>query len=127
MLSLQTLIICASIHHHNTAKVARVIGGVLNAEICTPEEVSPTNVADYNLIGVGSGIYFGRFHSSVRQWIDRLSASPQKVFVFSTEGLPSLWRFWHWPIKSMLLKKGFTVVGEFHCGGLDTVGPFLED
>lgn len=122
----RTLILCKSVHHQNTARVARIIADTLVADLRSPEEVLPSAVQDYDLVGFGSGIYFGRFHSALRRWIEQLpDASPphRRAFVFSTAGLPSLWRLWHWPLKSQLLKKGFEIVGEFHCSGFDTVGP----
>jgi flavodoxin len=122
----RTLIICKSVHHQNTAKVARTIAEVLGADLCAPEAVDAESALDYDLIGFGSGVYFGRFHPALRQWIERLPDVSQfhhSAFVFSTAGLPSLWRLWHWQSKSQLSRKGFEVVGEFCCRGFDTVGP----
>lgn len=122
----RTLIICKSVHHGNTAKVAQAIGDVLHAQIFAPEDVPCARLDDYDLIGLGSGIYFGRFHSALRRWVRELPIGPphgRRAFVFSTSGLPFLWRVWHWPLKSLLMKKGCDVIGEFHCRGFDTVGP----
>ena len=38
-------------------------------------------------------------------------------------GLPLLTQFWHGPLKADLARRGFRVVGEFHCRGFDTWGP----
>jgi len=122
----KTLIICKSVHHQNTAKVAQAIANVLRAEICEPEDVPYARLDEYDLIGLGSGIYFGRFHSALRRWVCEMPNVPsqgRRVFLFSTSGLSFLWRVWHWPIKSRLQKKGWDVTGEFHCRGFDTVGP----
>ena len=126
MTSPRTLILCVSVHHQNTATVAHVMATALNAKVCSPQEIRPDGLHEYDLIGFGSGIYFGQFHIELRRWVDDLPKNPdehRKSFMFSTEGLPCLWRLWHWPIKAKLLKKGYDVVGEFHCGGFDTVGP----
>jgi hypothetical protein len=45
------------------------------------------------------------------------------AFVFSTSGLPFLAKLWHGPLKKLLARKGFEVVGEFSCRGFDTWGP----
>jgi flavodoxin len=122
----KTLIVCQSVHHRNTAMVAQAMGDVLEADIRTPETAPADKLDDYDLFGFGSGIYFGRFHGTLRDWIDRLPDAPQITrpsFVFSTSGLPMLWRLWHWPLKSCLARKGFRVLGEFHCRGFDTFGP----
>jgi flavodoxin len=124
----RTLVVYKSIHHQNTAHVAGVIANILHADVCCPDDVAPEKLLDYDLIGFGSGIYFGRFHPSLLQWIDHapdVSLVHRKAFVFSTEGLPSLGWFWHRSLKSRLLRKGFDIVGEFHCGGFDTVGPLI--
>lgn len=124
--SARTLIVCKSVHHQNTSKVARAIADVLHAEICSPEDVSSEKLDDDILVGIGSGIYFGRFHSAVRRWVRQMPDRPahgRRAFVFSTSGLPFLWRLWHWPLTSLLKKKGYEIVGQFHCRGFDTVGP----
>ncbi len=77
------------------------------------------------LIGIGSGIYFGRFHKSIRVWLKSLPANAgegHRAFVFSTSGLPFLSRMYHRPLRRGLEKKGFEVVGEFSCRGFDTFG-----
>lgn len=43
--------------------------------------------------------------------------------MFSTSGLPFFLKAWHAPLKSLLGRKGFEVVGEFSCRGFDTWGP----
>lgn len=125
-MSLRTLIVCMSVHHHNTAKVANVLANTLHADVCDPKDLTAEKLSHYDLIGFGSGIYFGRFHSALRQKISELPDCPsahRDAFLFSTEGLPSLFCLFHWPIKSRLIQKGFNIVGEFHCSGYDTVGP----
>lgn len=123
---MKTLILCKSVHHQNTASIAHVLADVLNADIRAPEETPAKILDDYDLIGFGSGIYFGRFHSALRAWIDRLPESARldrSAFVLSTAGLSSLWRCWHSPLKARLKQKGFNVVTEYHCRGFDTFGP----
>jgi len=122
----RTLIVCKSVHHQNTAKVARIIANVLDAEVCAPEEVLPAAIHNYDLVGFGSGIHFGRFHVALRQWINQLPdavASRRRAFVFSTAGLPFLNRLWHRSLKQRLSNRGFDVVAEFCRHGFDTVGP----
>lgn len=120
------LIICKSVHHQNTAAVARAIAAEFSADVCPPEDVSVEVIQNYDVIGFGSGIYFGQFHSALRHWVQQLpDASPnrQKAILFSTSGLSWLWRIWHWSFRHLLVRKGFEVIGEFHCRGFDTVGP----
>jgi flavodoxin len=120
------LILCKSVHHQNTAAVAKAIESVFSADDCHPEDVSVEVIRNYDLIGFGSGIYFGQFHSALRRWVRQLpDAAPnrQQAILFSTSGLSWLWRIWHRSFRHLLLRKGFEVIGEFHCRGFDTVGP----
>ena len=122
----RTLIICASVHHGNTARVARAMADVLGADVASPREVSSATLAGYDLLGCGSGVYYGRLHEDLTAWLraqpDR--AAPRRpAFVFSTSGLPWLSKAWHAPVKRLLQAKGFEVVAEFACRGFDTWGP----
>lgn len=123
---MKTLILCKSIHHQNTAGIAQVFAEALDAEVRDPDATPVEMIRDYDLIGFGSGIYFGRFHAALRSWIRQLPDLERghgKAFIFSTSGLPFLWRLWHWPLRAQLKRKEFEVIAEFHCPGFDTVGP----
>lgn len=122
----KALIVCRSVHHQNTAAVARVMADVLHADVVTPEDCPADRLGGYGLVGFGSGIYYGRFHPELREWVRGLPehlCRGRRAFLFSTEGLPFLWRNWHAGLKADLVRKGFTIVGEFHCRGFDTFGP----
>jgi flavodoxin len=126
MQATRALVICSSVHHHNTLRVARHIAEVLRADVAAPADVPATSVDTYGLIGFGSGVYYGRFHESLRRWVDALPDRGdvrQPAFVFSTSGLSFLWTLWHEPFRQALARKGFDVVGEFHCRGFDRWGP----
>ncbi len=121
---MRTLIIYESIHHGNTEKVARVIADVLEAKLMKPEELDTNTVAEYDMIGFGSGIYFGKHHKDLLNAVDKLP--PQKnrtAFIFSTSGTGERnIEKSHRSIKEKLIEKGFTIAGEFSCRGFDTFG-----
>lgn len=122
----RVLIICKSVHHRNTASVARAMADVMQATVVAPDNVPPDCLTNYDLIGLGSGIYHGRFHPALVDWVRGLPtdrSGMRRAFVFSTAGLSSLWPLWHRPLTAALARKGFSVVGEFHCRGFDTYGP----
>jgi flavodoxin len=122
----KTLLICASVHHHNTALVARRLADVLGGDVRSPAEVSASSLADYDLVGFGSGVYYGRMHEALFDWLHGLPDAPARstpAFIVSTSGLPFLATLWHWPLRRLLARKGFRVVGEFACRGFDTWGP----
>jgi len=119
-------IFCVSIHHGNTLKIARTISEVLSAEILKPEDMDPADaVKRYDLIGLGSGIYYGRPHKLLLEFAERLPrASGKPVFIFSTSGLPKvpLLHDYHKPLIGVLRKRGFRIIGEFTCRGYNTHG-----
>ena len=122
---MKNLIICISIHHGNTEKVAKAIAEILDAELVKPHDVDITALSKYDLIGFGSGIYLGKHHKSLLSLVDELpTLKNKKAFIFYTSVLRKI-RFFHEcdkPLKRKLLEKGFNVIGEFSCPGFDTNG-----
>ena len=120
------LIVVKSVHHQNTAQVAHAMAEVLGAECAAPEELPYTSLDQCRLVGFGSGVYYGRMHEALFDWLRGLPDAPEATkpaFVFSTSGLAFLAKLWHGPLKKLLARKGFEVVGEFACRGFDTWGP----
>jgi len=132
---MKTLIIFISIHHGNTEKIAKAMSEVLDAGLMKPSQVDLVSLPTYNLIGFGSGIYFGEHHKSLLSLADKLPVlKGKKAFIFSTSGVSNKLNFlhnirhrtvhFHNPLKEKLLRKGFDIIGEFSCRGFDIVGPF---
>jgi len=121
---IKTLIICKSIHHQNTKKIAEVLAREFKADLITPEEAFKYNFDNYNLIGFGSGIYFWRHHPALFRLIDSLPKKERiKVFIFSTSGMKFFNGFlFHASLRKKFKEKGFEVIGEFNCLGFDTFG-----
>jgi flavodoxin len=119
----KTIVICFSYHHKNTAKIALVFASTLNAETKTPPEVNPNGLSEYDLIGFGSGIYFGKHHKSLLDLANKLpQVTNKKAFIFSTSGQTGNTSKFHKQLREKLQSKGFNIVGEFNCAGLDTYG-----
>lgn len=125
MSRIKTLLVVKSIHHQNTAQLAASMAENLQADVVEPDDVSSVILEEYDLVGFGSGIYFGMVHPALWRIARRIepSKSPRVAFIFSTAGLPFLSRLWHWPLKRKLSQKGYQVIGEFSCRGFDTFGP----
>jgi flavodoxin len=120
---MKTLVICFSYHHKNTAKIASVFANTLSAEIKPPTEVNPNGLSDYDLVGFGSGIYFGKHHLVLLDFSDKLpQVTNKKAFVFSTSGQTGNTPKFHQSLREKLQSKGFDTVGEFNCAGFDTYG-----
>ena len=120
---MKALIIYISVHHGNTEKVAKVMANTLNADLLQLQQADASILEQYDLIGFGSGIYFGRHHESLLDFVDKLPMlKNKKAFIFSTSGLRKI-RFFHdfdKPLEERLRRKGFDIIGEFSCRGLDT-------
>ena len=118
---MKTLIVCVSQHHGNTKQIADAMAAVLDAEVRHPADVNVEALAEYDLIGFGSGIAFGKHYQPLLKWVDALPALDKKAFVFSTRGAQRQGSH-HRALKDKLEEKGLTVVGEFSCRGFDTYG-----
>ncbi|MDF2614559.1 MAG: flavodoxin [Clostridia bacterium] len=115
-MSKRVLIICASVHHKNTLKIAEIIGKEFNAKVIKPKEFELEMIAEYDLIGFGSGIYNGKHHKSVLNIIAKLKNEEHKpAFIFSTATIPV--KAMHKDMKRSLIEKGFDIIGEFSCKG----------
>ena len=120
---MRSLIILFSYHHKNTEKVAQVIAKTLGAEIKSPSEADPCSLASYDLVGFGSGIYFGKLHKVLLQFADKIpQAANKKAFIFSTSGQSGKVSKFHKQLNEKLVAKGFDIVDEFNCAAFDTFG-----
>ena len=120
-----TLIVCVSVSHGNTRKVAEAIGRQLGAEVHEPEQVAAADAARYDVLGLGSGVYGMTFHPRLWRFVRSLPKADDKpVFLFATSGGPALW----WSPAALLLRrllgaKGYRVIGAWSCRGFDTWAP----
>jgi flavodoxin len=123
----KSLVVVFSYHHNNTEKLAHACARVLDADVKTPQQVKPEEIAEYDLVGFGSGIYSATFDLSVLDLADRLlPVTGKKAFLFSTYGAPAIFaggdfvKNNHTQIREKLEAKGYAVIGEFGCAGWNT-------
>jgi flavodoxin len=120
---MKALMIYISVHHGNTEKVAQSMANILDADLLQVQQVDADMLERYDLIGFGSGIYFGRHHESLLDLVNQLPVvRNKKAFVFSTSGLRKipLVHDFDRPLRRRLQRKGFDIIGQFSCRGLDT-------
>lgn len=117
------LIIYISTEHKNTEKIAFEIGNKLKADIVDVEKVKIEEIDKYDVIGFGSGIFYGKFHKKLLKLIDGLpKLEDKKAFIFSTSGQGKV--EYNESLEKKLNEHGFDVIGGFASKGFDTYGPF---
>lgn len=119
----EIIIICETLYHGNTMKIAKAISFALNCEIVTAKDALSMDLSQYKVVGLGSGIYFTSHHPRIIEVVDKVTAE-QRAFIFSTHGAPFLGRY-HDYIKEELQKRNVEVIGEFSSKGFDCTGPFI--
>jgi flavodoxin len=120
---MRALIIYFSAHHGNTERVGRAMAHVLDAALLPVKQADANALAQCDLIGFGSGIYFGKHHDGLLDFVDKLPVfENKKAFIFSTSGLRKIWLVHDFSkaLEQKLRRKGFDIVGEFSCRGFDT-------
>ncbi|GHF92711.1 flavodoxin [Kitasatospora xanthocidica] len=123
---MKTVIVCASVSHGNTRRIADTMAHILDdAKVVSPEQAGPAELAGADLIGFGSGVFYGRLHPQLTDFVRALPAGRGRAFVFATSGLPEmpLAPFTR-PLARLLEGKGFEVEGSFLCRAFDTWAPF---
>jgi len=125
-MSMKTLIIYTSTRTGNTEKIAKAIGNELDAKIIRLSELKDFDVDEYDLVGLGSGIYMGRHHATILDLVDRLkNADNKRFFIFSTSGFKeSVKNNFNEPLKVKIAAKGGKIVSIFNCPGYGAIGPF---
>lgn len=126
---MKAVIVCHSVSHGNTRRIADAMAEVLDAKVVTPEQADPAELADADLVGFGSGVFYAKLHPALTGFAGSLPSGGGRAFVFATSGLPEtpLTRFTR-PLIRLLGSKGFTVdgsaAGSFSCRAFDTWAPF---
>jgi flavodoxin len=112
---MNVLIIYKSYSRMNTEKVAMAMAGAVNATLKKVDDVLPEDLAGYDLIGIGSGIYAGKYHKSLYKLLEKIPRLEKDVFLFHTAGGPD--EKYDKPMTDLLTGKGARVVGKFRCPG----------
>ncbi|MFF1556245.1 flavodoxin family protein [Streptomyces sp. NPDC058279] len=122
---MKNVIVCTSVSHGNTRRIADTMAGVLGAKVVTPEEADPAELADAGLVGFGSGVFYGRLHPRLTDFVKALPPRRGRAFVFATSGLPEPAPApFSRPLVRLLVAKGYEVDGTFSCRAFDTWAPF---
>ncbi|MCX5583315.1 flavodoxin family protein [Streptomyces erythrochromogenes] len=122
---MKTLLVCTSVSHGNTRRVAEAMAEVLGARVVAPQEVAVADAAGHDLVGFGSGVFSQRMHADLLAFVRALPKSSGRAFVFATSGLPELpFAPFTRPLVRLLEGRGLAVEGTFTCRAFDTWAPF---
>lgn len=110
-------IIYSSIHHNNTENLVKNIKGI---DIYKINEENNINLSKYDLIGFASGIYMGKFHRNIVDFINKHSKELNNVFLVYTSG--SGIKGYGKKFQKELEKLELNVIDVFSCKGFDTYG-----
>lgn len=119
---MKSIIIYESIHHNNTEKIAKAIADEIDGEVVNVRNMNINDLDQYDLVGFGSGIYYGKIHKNIKEFVEKIkNANKQKSFVFTTSGRGK--DEFTEKFEELVNSKGFDVVSSFSCKGFDTFGP----
>lgn len=115
---MKILIIVKSKHNDNTLKIAEAMAENTPAIVCDLEHAQYFKLSDYDIVGFGSGIYFGKHDKELFKFIKKLCDKKKYCFVFSTSGSKKFEKNNSALIK-LLESKNKVVLGSFGCQALD--------
>lgn len=112
---MKILVIVKSKKKGNTMQIAEVLAEVAPITITELENVNCYKIEEYDIIGLGSGIFLGKHYKELITFAS--TVKNKNCFVFSTSGYNNLNK-----VNSALIKlledNGNTVFGSFACRGV---------
>ena len=116
-------IIYISTHHQNTEKVVKAMAEEVNADLFSFKDINKMNIANYDIVGFASGIYFSSFNPAIKKLVEETNfLENQKVFLVYTCGVNCI--NYAKSIEKILKNKKCKYCGCFSCNGFDTYGIF---
>ena len=115
---MKILAIVKSKHNDNTMKIAEAMAEVAPLTIIDIENVKYYNLNEYDIVGFGSGIYFGKHDKEILDFVSKVCDKKAYSFVFSTSGSRNYQKNNSTLVK-LLESKNKVVLGSFGCRGLD--------
>lgn len=109
-------------HHGNTLKVLKEAAEDRPIDFIDVTARDVIHLEEYDLIGIASGIYYGKFSSAVLVFLQQYLPDNKPVFLFYTCGFMK--KGYTNSLIQVLANKHSQVIGTFGCLGYDTFGPF---
>ncbi|MDE6104545.1 MAG: flavodoxin [Clostridia bacterium] len=115
---MKILVVIKSKHQGNTQKIAEAMAEVAPVTITMLEDVKNYKLSEYDIVGFGSGIYFGKHDKELLKFVEGVCDKKAYSFVFSTSGTKSFEKN-NSALVKLLESKNKVVLGSFGCQGLD--------
>jgi flavodoxin len=134
---MKILIIVSSKHNDNTLKIAEAMSEVAPVTLCNIDDVDCFSLNQYDIVGLGSGIYFGKHDKKLFELVKNKCKDIKSAFVFSTSGNGKQKN--NTPLIKLLKEKNINVCGNFTCkgktnffplslfGGINKTHPDIQD
>ncbi|EOS38934.1 hypothetical protein C808_02251 [Lachnospiraceae bacterium M18-1] len=119
---MKTIIIYESEHHKNTKKLVDAIKRKYDIETVKVAEACSIDLGNYDVIGLASGIAFGKFYQNLEQFAQKHLPHSKKVFFLYTCGRDS--GKYTASISKTASSRQCEILGSYGCPGFDTYGPF---
>lgn len=121
-ITMKTAIVYYSKHHENTKKLLDAISAKHEVTLIDATKTKTFDLADYDMVGFASGIYYSKFHKSVLEFAEKNLPNNKKVFFIYTYGGKK--EGYTKAIEKAVSAKSAKIVGAFGCPGFNTFGPF---
>lgn len=116
-------IVYASVHHKNTEKLVTAIAKKYPETLLIDStSVVLKDLVSYDVIGIASGIFYGRMHKSIIKFLQDNLPDHKKTFIMYTSGQEN--DAYGKDIEPLIQQKKCTFLGKYNCRGFDTFGPF---
>ena len=119
---MKTAIAYYSKHHGNTKKLLDAVAAAADIDLIDVTADENTDLSGYDRIGFASGIYYSSFAKQLIAYAEKNLPEEKPVFFIYTHGAPK--GDFLKGIRAVTQKKNCTEIGEYHCQGYDTFGPF---
>ena len=120
---MKTALVYASVHHKNTEKVVKAIAEKHpEIELIDATKTVLKDLASFDLIGFASGIFYGKFHKALLNFISENLPSYKKTFVMYTCGSDRA--SYMESVEELIKSKKSVLAAKFSCLAYDSFGPF---
>ncbi len=119
---MKTAIVYYSRHHENTKKLLDKIAEKHEVTLIDATKPIVVDLNGFDRIGLASGIYYSKFHSSVLKFAEERLPVGKEVFLIYTYGAEK--RGYTDAVRKALDGTDSKILGEFGCFGFNTFGPF---